>query len=200
MSQRVMALWAALATVAVVAGVGAAFLVSRGQTYEDEGPDLISSSPAVASEDQKPVAAGRVQGGGTEVLASGSPATIAGAILTPPQRRRGHTLADDSGPARHSASTRNVRIVATPVKLEHPKYPPELVAAIPDLGKKLGKDDIRPIYDPVMVTVQESPMLDSDFVLGLEINGEAHAYPIRLLNGREMVNDVVGGVPILATW
>ena len=43
-------------------------------------------------------------------------------------------------------------------------------------------------------------MLDNDFVLGFDINGEAHAYPIRLLNVREMVNDVVGGVAVLATW
>ena len=89
---------------------------------------------------------------------------------------------------------------ATPVTLERPTIDPELVAAIPTLGRQLAKDDIRPIYNPVLVTAEDSPMLDNDFVLGLEVNGEAHAYPIRLLNGREMVNDVVGGVPVLATW
>ena len=32
------------------------------------------------------------------------------------------------------------------------------------------------------------------------INGEAKAYAIGPLNGREMVNDTVGGTPVLVTW
>ena len=36
--------------------------------------------------------------------------------------------------------------------------------------------------------------------MGLAINGEAKAYPVEVLNFREMVNDVVGGVPVLVTW
>ena len=37
-------------------------------------------------------------------------------------------------------------------------------------------------------------------VMAVEINGEARAYPISVLNSREIVNDVVGGRPILVTW
>ncbi|MDX1689373.1 MAG: DUF3179 domain-containing protein, partial [Candidatus Promineifilaceae bacterium] len=33
-------------------------------------------------------------------------------------------------------------------------------------------------------------------VFGLEINGDARAYPLRIIDNHEMVNDVVGGVPI----
>ena len=36
--------------------------------------------------------------------------------------------------------------------------------------------------------------------MGVEINGESKAYPVGPLNYREMVNDVVGGVPVLVTW
>lgn len=39
-----------------------------------------------------------------------------------------------------------------------------------------------------------------DAVLGLEIGGESVAYPIRLLNWHELVNDEVGGVPVAVTY
>jgi hypothetical protein len=37
-------------------------------------------------------------------------------------------------------------------------------------------------------------------VIGVSLNGEAHAYPIRLLSLHEIVNDDVGGIPIAVTW
>lgn len=39
-----------------------------------------------------------------------------------------------------------------------------------------------------------------DAVLGLEIGSDAVAYPIRVLNWHELVNDVVGGVPVAVTY
>ena len=45
-----------------------------------------------------------------------------------------------------------------------------------------------------------APLDDDDLVLGVEIGGESRAYPVGTLNGREMVNDEVGGVPILVSW
>ncbi len=39
-----------------------------------------------------------------------------------------------------------------------------------------------------------------DVVLGVERNGEAKAYPIRILNWHEIVNDTIGGTPIAATY
>ena len=43
---------------------------------------------------------------------------------------------------------------------------------------------------------------EQELVLGIEINGQARAYPINMLNGpsREIINDELGGVPIAATW
>ena len=52
----------------------------------------------------------------------------------------------------------------------------------------------------------ESPIIASrllrptDFVIGVAIDGDAHAYPVKLLALHEVVNDVVGGRPILVTW
>jgi hypothetical protein len=37
-------------------------------------------------------------------------------------------------------------------------------------------------------------------VLSLIINGDARAYPLRLLLWHEIVNDVVGGVPVLVSY
>ena len=37
---------------------------------------------------------------------------------------------------------------------------------------------------------------DSDEVIGIEINGDARAFPIRIIAWHEMVNDTIGGVPV----
>ena len=41
---------------------------------------------------------------------------------------------------------------------------------------------------------------DSDMVLAVENNGEAVAYPVRLMAYHHLVQDVVGGTPIVATY
>lgn len=56
---------------------------------------------------------------------------------------------------------------------------------------------------PVPVSeVREELVFPNDLVLGIEINGEARAYPINMLTGpdREIVNDTLGGQRIAATW
>ena len=63
------------------------------------------------------------------------------------------------------------------------------------------KDGIPSIDDPVFVSVQESQfMSDSDTVIGLEINGDARAYPLFILVWHEIVNDTVGNVPVSITY
>ncbi len=41
---------------------------------------------------------------------------------------------------------------------------------------------------------------DTDVVLGVEVHGETVAYPIRLMAYHHLVQDVVGGTPIVATY
>lgn len=41
---------------------------------------------------------------------------------------------------------------------------------------------------------------DGDEVLGVVVNGEATAYPIRLLNWHEIANDAAGGLPVAVTY
>ncbi len=64
----------------------------------------------------------------------------------------------------------------------------------------LDRDDISPIYDPSFVPVSQSGLQPEELVIGVSIDGDSRAYPIRYLRWREMVNDEVGGVPILVTW
>jgi hypothetical protein len=41
---------------------------------------------------------------------------------------------------------------------------------------------------------------DSDIVMAVESNGEAAAYPVRLMAYHHVVQDTVGGIPIVATY
>lgn len=43
-------------------------------------------------------------------------------------------------------------------------------------------------------------LVPTDRVIGVVVNGAARAYPLRVLNWHEVVNDTVGGVPILVTY
>jgi hypothetical protein len=64
----------------------------------------------------------------------------------------------------------------------------------------LARDAIRPIYEPEFVSASESGWDDRSLVVGLEIDGDARAYPVSFLNRREIVNDHVGKTPVLVTW
>lgn len=63
-----------------------------------------------------------------------------------------------------------------------------------------GRDGIYPIYEPEFSPGKLASLDPRELVIGVEINGESKAYPVGPLNWREMVNDVLGGVPILVTW
>jgi hypothetical protein len=76
------------------------------------------------------------------------------------------------------------------------------VADIPDyyFSPLLPFDSIAPVYDPRFVAATDSPLWDDELVLAITVGGEAKAYPITVLRFREMVNDQLGGIPILVTW
>jgi hypothetical protein len=58
-------------------------------------------------------------------------------------------------------------------------------------------DGIPALDNPTMIAGGAASYLNpDDEVFGVEINGDARAYPLRIANWHEMVNDVVGGVPV----
>lgn len=63
------------------------------------------------------------------------------------------------------------------------------------------KDAIPPLDFPKYETVKEASWLrDDDVVLGVEFNGDARAYPIKILNWHEIVNEVIGDKEIVVTY
>lgn len=63
------------------------------------------------------------------------------------------------------------------------------------------RDTIQPLDPPRFQHVSElTAMGPLEPVLSLIINGDARAYPLRLLLWHEIVNDVVGGVPVLVSY
>ena len=83
---------------------------------------------------------------------------------------------------------------------EIPQPVNELAEAEYGWSQLLPRDAILPIYEPEFAPAAEAPYADDELVIGVEINGEAKAYAIGPLNSREMVNDTLGGRPILVTW
>jgi len=63
------------------------------------------------------------------------------------------------------------------------------------------KDGIPSIDNPKFVDIdQVSDIAPNEPVIGLRINGDARAYPLRVLTWHEIANDVVGGVPVAVTY
>ena len=59
------------------------------------------------------------------------------------------------------------------------------------------KDGIPALTNPEFTSVQEAEYMEpQNLVFGVRINGDARAYPLRILNWHEMFNDTVGGVPV----
>ncbi|MGD1835895.1 MAG: DUF3179 domain-containing protein [Nitrososphaeraceae archaeon] len=63
-------------------------------------------------------------------------------------------------------------------------------------------DGIPSIDNPKFLDIEEADKYieDSEFVLGLNINGDIRAYPLQILVWHEIVNDVVGDVPVAITY
>ena len=62
-------------------------------------------------------------------------------------------------------------------------------------------DGIPDLRNPTFFEPGEADYLQpGDRVFGLEINGDARAYPLRIVNAHEMVNDIVGGEPVSLMW
>ena len=63
-------------------------------------------------------------------------------------------------------------------------------------------DGIPPIDAPAFVSIEEADrwLEDPEAVVVVSIDGDARAYPVQVLIWHEIVNDVVGGVPVAVTY
>jgi len=76
-------------------------------------------------------------------------------------------------------------------------------ATIPfwDVTDVIGRDNIPSIDEPQFEDVANNIIIPgNEPVIGFEINGDARAYPLRIMMWHEIVNDVVGGVPVAVTF
>ncbi|MBA3477405.1 MAG: DUF3179 domain-containing protein [Lautropia sp.] len=76
-------------------------------------------------------------------------------------------------------------------------------SAIPTAAIQRGgppRDGIPAIDHPKFVAAGEARLADSDRVLGLTHDGEARAYPVRILNWHEVVNDRLGDRAVAVTY
>jgi hypothetical protein len=72
------------------------------------------------------------------------------------------------------------------------------------------KDALKALVDPPIVAgsditrINEAQrgkfLVSTDRVIGVTVNRESRAYPLRILNCHEVVNDTLGGVPIVVTY
>lgn len=83
-----------------------------------------------------------------------------------------------------------------------PEFPPALVDPTEIISGGPPPDGIPPLDEPVFIDAADAlGVFDpSEAVVALEIDGEAKAYPVQILVWHEIVNDVVGGVPVSVTY
>ena len=63
------------------------------------------------------------------------------------------------------------------------------------------KDGIPAILNPKFIIPDKAAYLDGgDPIIGVKIGNQAKAYPIKILNWHEVVNDTVGGEPVAVTF
>ena len=106
-----------------------------------------------------------------------------------------------------SSSSETITVPASPIQGSRLQpssdgKPPTRVGGNLKLITLLGFDAIPAILDPEFgdVGVADTEMTPDELVLGLSINGESKAYSIPMLSSHEIVNDVVGSVPLAVTW
>ncbi len=157
--------------VAVVAGWACATSTDSSYPFGDDSPALTPDQPFDLSADTKVIASPE-----TEVETETYPPLTSEADRTPPDTTIEPT------PTKDLANVRDISV--------DPR----------EFRQLLPRDAIFPIYDPQFISVLEAGLADDELVIGVNLNGESKAYPVGPLTRREMVNDVVGGVPVLVTW
>ncbi len=64
-----------------------------------------------------------------------------------------------------------------------------------------ARDCIPSIDDPKYVSASDATFLgDDELIMGIDINGQQRAYPARIMDYHEIVNDPIAGQPVAVTW
>ncbi len=64
-----------------------------------------------------------------------------------------------------------------------------------------GVDGIPALENPNMISASEAPYLsDNDLVIGYKVGSDIRAYPHKILDWHEIINDEIGGQPVAITY
>ena len=89
-----------------------------------------------------------------------------------------------------------VLVVLTAFNLDNTIVPREEI-----LSGGVPKDGIPAILKPAFIRSEQAQFLNpDDHVIGVKVRGEARAYPIKILNLHEVVNDTIQGVALVVTF
>lgn len=106
-------------------------------------------------------------------------------------------------PADPGAPIRSTPDEDVPSALRDPDHPdhPESVFDLSQIRGVVPPDAIPALEDPAFEPASEVDWLAAvEPVLALEINGDARAYPLRIMTWHELVNGTVGGVPVTVSY
>ena len=185
------------------AGQGSFGIGASGQ----QGESAATVTPTgAAGQQSEPAGAATV----SPTDAAGQQSELAGAAAISPTDAAGQQIDPvvtatitpiDDGQTQGAAPTNDLSLAtATPVIVLPPGSSHEVVIDVTQYRQLLPRDAIAPVYDAQFISAESAALRPDELVIGVEINGESKAYPVGPLNYREMVNDTVGGVPVLVTW
>lgn len=79
--------------------------------------------------------------------------------------------------------------------------PAEVAPDLPEAYEQIiPRGRIASVDEPKFVPAAEAELPDDAWVLGVEVDGEARAYSLNLLNHHEVVNDAIGELTFAAVW
>lgn len=76
------------------------------------------------------------------------------------------------------------------------------LVSLDELAQGAGRDAIPALSGPLYVTLAEAAEYYTDVVpvVQINVNGDVRGYPLEILTWHEIVNDVVGGMPVAVTF
>jgi hypothetical protein len=104
---------------------------------------------------------------------------------------------EEPAPMPPAGSVQTIGAMGQPVVEQTPGFKTKVPAGARVM---LPKDGIPAIWEPEFVPASEAGIPDDHMMIGVVINGEAHAYSMEILDRHEIVNDVVGGRKVITTW
>ena len=196
------------ATVVVLAasGCGGSFDVSIDA---ETGSESASARPSTDGNPAEPGGSGEVARPGSDAPAVGeaeaTPESTAAAPgeATPESTAAAPAEATTAVSADDGAPIRSTPREDVPSALRDPENPdhPEPLVDLSEIQGVVPPDSIPALEDPDFEPAADVDWLpDAEPVLALEINGDARAYPLRVMTWHELVNGTVGGVPVTVSY